>query len=52
MGVIYRRQIRLVQAEMQGINVEERRWLRTQGVDRPEELPMRHFENVLPKGEL
>ena len=41
MGVIHRRQIRLVQAEMQGINVEERQWLRTQGVDRPEKLPRR-----------
>ena len=41
MGVIHRRQIRLVQAEMHGINVEERQWLRTQGVDRPEELPRR-----------
>ena len=41
MGVIHRRHIRLVQAGMQGINVEERQWLRTQGVDRPEELPRR-----------
>ena len=41
MGVIHRRHIRLVQAEMHGINVEERQWLRTQGVDRPEELPRR-----------
>ena len=41
MGVIHRRQIRLVQADMQGLNVEERQWLRTQGVDRPEELPRR-----------
>ena len=41
MGVIHRRHIRLVQAEMQGINIEERQWLRTQGVDRPEELPRR-----------
>ena len=41
MGVIHRRQIRLVQADMQGINVEERQWLRAQGVDRPEELPRR-----------
>jgi hypothetical protein len=41
MGVIHRRHIRLVQADMHGINVEERQWLRTQGVDRPEELPRR-----------
>ena len=41
MGVIRRRHIRLVQAEMQGINIEERQWLRAQGVDRPEELPRR-----------
>ena len=26
---------------MQGMNVEERQWLRTQGVDKPEELPRR-----------
>mgnify|MGYP001191199701 CR=1 FL=1 len=41
MGAILRRQIRLVQAGMQALNVEERQWLRTQGVDRPEELPRR-----------
>ena len=41
MGVIHRRQIQLVQAGMQRINVEKRQWLRAQGVDRPEELPRR-----------
>jgi hypothetical protein len=36
-----RRQIRLVQQQMQALNVEERQWLKIQGVDRPEELARR-----------
>jgi hypothetical protein len=36
-----RRHIRLVQQQMQALNVEEKQWLKTQGVDRPEELPRR-----------
>mgnify|MGYP003325570522 CR=1 FL=1 len=36
-----RRHIRLVQQQMHSMNPEERTWLKSQGYDRPEELPRR-----------
>ena len=43
------RPVKPLQAEMQNLNGEEKEWLKTQGVDRPNELP-RHSVWYRPNG--